>query len=233
MPIRRGPLTVKYAHSYIEKTVTTAETRFFLLHSRPPSLVEERDYVLLADFLDITDIDRQNRYPKKPGYGDSLYQCPAIPAHDIAHILLRHFLERQGFFAGYKKRVNRTLFDGLMGRLTYNVPADEYAYRIEKITALQAMNVPFPADFDSFIETIECVSKACFLPTIYQKVSRTPAGDATRKGYTCVGTCIVNPAKGYLQLLRYLDKRELELEVFKRNWEEIRDEITDTEHIYR
>lgn len=231
MPSRKGSFTVQQAYLFIQKTVAIAETRFVLVHQRLPSLVDEHDYVFLADFLNIPEVDSQNRYLRKLSFSGDSYRRPAIPGHDITYVLLRRFLQRQGFFAGYKTNINKMLFDGLMGRLDYNVPSSEHVYRLEKLAKLRAMNIPFPPDFGACKEVVKHVGITCGLPTIYQKVYNRPEGDTTRKGWTHIGTCMVNPAREYFQLLELLDKHEYN--VFIEYWQESYYPAKDADATYR
>lgn len=137
-------LKLEDAYRQIKKVVASAEKKFFASYGRLPSLVSEQDYILLAEFLRRDPRDREE-------------ERGAITAYDVANILLREFLEREGFFSSLGNR-RRCFFDGLMGRVYYCPPPREYRFRIRKLRKLEEET--FPSDFPQFLEVAEKVLKA-------------------------------------------------------------------------
>lgn len=210
--IRREPLTPKFAYSFIQTVVAAAETQFIISYKRPLSLVKENDYLLLADLLDARAVGKQYDYITE---GEYPVRRDGIENYDITHVLLRNFLQREGFFKGYGRRANKFLFDGFVGRLCYNVPVSEYEFRIAALTKLQELQTPFPGDFARFVEAIQQVSEACRL------LNLSATGENIEK-CSHIAEWMSNPTVNYYQLILYMRRSHpsgLSFEAFAHKWQ--------------
>lgn len=210
--IRREPPTPSFAYSFIQTVVAAAETQFVISHRKPPSLVEENDYLLLADLLDVRTVGKKYDYVTGEKY---LVRHDGIENYDITYVLLRNFLQREKFFKGYGKRTNKLLFDGLMGRLCYNVPVSEYEFRIAALAKLQESQTPFPGDFARFMEAIKQAGEAC-------RLLHLPVTDENIEKCSHIAEWMGNPTVNYYELIKYMRKDHplgLSFEVFAHYWQ--------------
>ncbi|MBI4225235.1 MAG: hypothetical protein HY617_02805 [Candidatus Sungbacteria bacterium] len=211
--VRREPPTPSFAYSFIQTVVGVAETSFIISYKKPPSLFDENDYLLLADLLDVRAVGKQYDYVT----GEEQYPVrrDGIENYDIAYVLLRRFLQREGFFHGYDKRANKLVFDGLMGRLCYNVPMSEYEFRIAALIRLQELQTPFPPDFTSFLGAIKGVGKACRLLNL-------PATAENIEKFSHIADWMSNPTVNYYELvrsMRQMHPEELSFATFAIEWQ--------------
>lgn len=164
----------------IRENVARAELGFQREAGRFPSLVNEQDYLLLANHLNIQKLC--NDYGTVDNGGEIL------PVHDVAYILIRNHLERQNFFRDLGEQ-RKDAFDGFVGALDYNPPEREYLMRIDALNRLRSHSEEFPSDFPEFVGHIKDISKRCFL-----KQLRETNHSGREKAYENIGTWIVNPS---------------------------------------
>ena len=76
------------------------------------------------------------------------YTSEGIMDVDVGYVLLRRYLEREGFFKDLEIDQSR-FFDGFMGRLSYNPNQREYQFRLDALNEVRE-KVDFPKDFPAF-----------------------------------------------------------------------------------
>jgi len=139
----RRKLTIEEALDAITDVVSTAEDSFNARYGRRPSLDQRDDLIDLADFLDAYGFMTSTEYKAEDNLTDQ-----GIMDVDIAYVLLRKYLEREGFFNDLGINQSK-VFDGFMGRLSYNPDPREYQFRLDALNEVRE-RISFPSDFPSF-----------------------------------------------------------------------------------
>jgi len=212
-----GKLKLEEAVRIIDGVLDRAETVFYSENKRYPSLVDERDYVLLARHLNIPDEAEKTKYVNSEGH--NVY---GIPHEDFAYRFMRRYLERQNFFSSLGTH-QQTAFDAFIGRLNCHVPRRERDFRIENIEELRKSKIEFPLDFKPFLKTIGKIAGefptpgVCFLKRL-RRDNREAYEEASHK----IGTHLVNPsAHLFMWLMPVINYETL----IKRWYEAIGDDI--------
>jgi hypothetical protein len=198
----KGKITIEEAVSKIDRILDKSEREFYDKTGRYPNLLEERDYVLLAESLDCWGEASQTNYFEE--MDGEKYEERQIVAEDVAYRLMKRFFQREDFFKGEEQD---NLFNGFFGRVFYNPPMREKEFRISAIEDLIKKSVPFPVDYENFLDTLGKIAGnhpcpgTCFLPTIRKDVQNKP-------GFEKVGTHLVNPSGYTLRGLRQVANYE-------------------------
>ncbi len=216
--MERKTITLEEAYNTINWIVDRTEDSFHNRHSRFPSLINEEDYVLLGDFLNIQrEIESRNH---------------SISGEDVAFNLIRRFLDREGHFnfAGEHKT---KVIDGMLGRLHYNVPAREYENREANLREVLEKGLLFPPTYENLVDQMGMIKKVCFLKSFSHTLDnvflgknatkipneRNPTGEKYEKGYRNLGTHFVNPSGYYSMFL----KRKENYQDFIKEWEKYKE----------
>ena len=168
-------ITIEEAVKTVDGSLDQAEAKFHEKYGRYPSLTDEKDYILLGEFL---NFEEECKKPKNE----------IIDIHEFGHRLLRRHLERQDFFSGENKTQN---FDAIMGRLRHG-PNREYDYRIAIANQFIQEGVEFPTDFQDFIKhltEIGGVGGAAYLKKTIKDL------DENEKESSKIGAWMVNPCE--------------------------------------
>jgi hypothetical protein len=159
----------------IKEEINRVESSFQKKTGRFPSLVNESDYIILSEDLDIPAFCNM--------YGNDEKGRKKLASEDVALGLIRNHLERQDLFNGFGEQ-RRYAFDAFVGNLDYHAPEKEYLMRID---ALKRLN-RFPEDIQELIKASEDISKKCILPELKSDPSER------EKSSNNIGTWIVNPS---------------------------------------
>ena len=144
----RRKLTIEEALDAITDVVSTAEDSFNARYGRLPSLDQRDDLIGLSEFLDAHSFMSSTEYKNERGFTSE-----GIQDVDVAYVLLRRYLEREGFFNDLEVDQN-TVFDAFMGRLTYNPAEREYQFRLEALNEARD-RIDFPSDFPAFKQKLQ------------------------------------------------------------------------------
>jgi hypothetical protein len=185
-------LTIEEAVDTIDSLLNEAERKFHAKYKRYPSLLEERDYVLLRECINIS---------KWREYYSHLYGKPKIPVFDFGHRLLIQFFRRNGFFNGYGRDRNDA-FNGIMGRVCYHYPNREIEFRIQSLEKLEKKKRKFlPNDWKLFIETLRKIGSSRYdsegrrIPPVCALVNLQKSDpEAYNIGDSLAGPLLVNPS---------------------------------------
>jgi hypothetical protein len=198
--MERKIITVEEAVKTIDSIVNKAEKDFFRANARHPSFVNEDDYVLLGQHINILE-----EYEKK---------AHVISVEDISLKFITNYLQRQGFldFAGGD---SGKIIDGIFGRVDYNAPPREFQHRIGLLNQLIRKGVSFPPDYQAMVQSMEAINNAAFLHSYEatweggpwnpkgKKIpsEKDPAGKKYDQGYRGVGHFFVNPSGMYKMVM--------------------------------
>ena len=195
------PITIEKAAKTIDEIVNKAENDFYRANSRYPSLVNEDDYVLLGQHINVDEEHKKN---------DGVYPG------DIGLKFIRNYFQRQGFvdFAG---KDGEKVLDGILGRVNYNPPPREFQRRIKALNQLIKKGVSFPPDYHAMVETMQNISKACFLHSYEAAIEggpwnpggkkipspKDPTGEKYQQGFQGLGNWFVNVSGLNLGIMDY------------------------------
>jgi len=198
------PITIEKAVKTIDEIVNKAENDFYKANSRYPSLVNEDDYVLLGQYINIGEECKKRN--------------EAVSVEDISLKFIKNYFQRQGFldFAGED---SVKIIDGIFGRVDYNAPPREFQHRLDSLNYLIDKGVSFPPDYHSMVESMRAINHASFLHSYEAKMEGGPwnykgkkipsekdqAGEKYDQGYRGVGHYFVNPS-GMYQMVMGLNK---------------------------
>lgn len=178
-------LTIENAVEIIDQVLDRAENKFHGKYGRYPNLLNEKDYILLADFLNI------NKDAEKSRLGFS-------HRDEFGYRLMLKTLQREDFFKELGK-YQENAFNGIAGRVMYTHSKKEAEFRNKHLQKLIDSEIQVPNGWDNYVNAVNQIQLACFVgqqvsnPKELEEVTK----ESARRAINRVGSNIVNPSAHY------------------------------------
>lgn len=184
-------ITIEEIVTEIDRVLDNAENNFYEQHQRYPSLLDAKDYILLAHFLKIKC--RGSKNPEYPIGGD-----------EIGYRLMLKTLQRGNFFEELGES-RQTAMRGILGRVLYTHSIREAQYRSHFLDRLISEEVQFPSDWKHYIDAIEKIQVACLVGDDIDNRNETEINEFSikeqKEGYR-IGIHLVNPSGHYKRCIK-------------------------------